>query len=44
MFLYAVKTKPAFHTVVPRIDALDAWVTQQVVGAPAVASTTPGLE
>jgi hypothetical protein len=31
-------------TAFTRIDALDAWLTQQAVGAPAVASTVPGLE
>ena len=31
-------------TVFTRIDALDAWLTQQVIVAPAVASTTSGLE
>lgn len=31
-------------TAFTRIDALDAWLTQQIVGAPAVASTAPGLE
>jgi len=31
-------------TAFTRIDALDAWLTQQAVGAPAVASTALGLE